>query len=107
MNTDIQVFGAEVICGGCVNLPSAKDSASWLDSALKRKFVGQPFFVTYIDVYKSPLDDEIEFFANKVREDELFYSLVVINGKIIGEGNIQLKKVVSTMMELGYHEDKV
>lgn len=107
MNVEVQVFGAEVICTSCVNMPSAQDTASWLESAMARKFVGQPFSVSYIDVYKTPQSDEVEFFAKKVREDVLFYPLVVINGKIVGEGNIQLKKVVSAMVELGYHEVNV
>ncbi|MDF2557414.1 MAG: hypothetical protein K0R71_1242 [Bacillales bacterium] len=104
MNTEIQVFGAEVVCASCANLPSAKDTASWLEAALGRKFIGQPFTVTYIDVYNVPPGDEIEYFAKNIREDKLFYPLVVINGKIFGEGNIQLKNVVSAMVELGYQE---
>lgn len=104
MNIEIQVYGAEIICASCVNMPSAKETVGWLEAALERKFKGQPFSVTYIDIFNTPPGEEIEIFAEKLRKDELFYPLVVINGKIVGEGDIRLNKVVSAMEELGYQE---
>jgi disulfide oxidoreductase YuzD len=104
MNIEIQVYGAEIICASCVNMPSAKETVGWLEAALERKFKGQPFSVTYIDIFNTPSGEEIENFAEKLRKDELFYPLVVINGKIVGEGDIRLNKVVSAMEEMGYHE---
>jgi disulfide oxidoreductase YuzD len=41
-------------------------------------------------------------FAEKMIEEDLFYPLVLIEGEIIAEGNVRLKKVVETMEKYGY-----
>lgn len=51
---DLYVYGRDVLCASCVNLPSSKDTFEWLDAALKRKYPNQPFRITYIDIEHPP-----------------------------------------------------
>ena len=44
----------------------------------------------------------IEDFAKKVIEEDMFYPVVVIKEKIVGEGNPRLKTVFSEMEKHGY-----
>ncbi|MFJ7308682.1 YuzD family protein [Peribacillus frigoritolerans] len=97
---EIEVYGAEQICASCVNLPSSKDTCEWLEAALARKFPEQPFKISYIDMYNPP--EKQKSFAEKMIEEDLFYPLVLIEGEIIAEGNVRLKKVVETMEKYGY-----
>lgn len=99
---EISVYGAEVLCPSCVNLPSAKETYEWLDAALKRKFVDQPFSITYIDIDEPQDDKEKREFVQKILDDEYFYPLVVIEGKVVGEGNPRLKTVFEEMERYGY-----
>ncbi|KAA9019961.1 YuzD family protein [Niallia endozanthoxylica] len=102
---EIAVFGAEQVCASCVNLPSSKDTYEWLESAVKRKFPNQPFIFTYIDLFE-PIDvEEKKQMIKKIVEEDLFYPVVVIEGKIVGEGNIRLKNVVAELKSYGYKED--
>jgi disulfide oxidoreductase YuzD len=98
---EIEVYGAEQICASCVNLPSSKDTCEWLEAALTRKFPEQPFKISYIDMY-NPETLKQKSFAEKMIEEDLFYPLVLIEGEIIAEGNVRLKKVVETMEKYGY-----
>ena len=41
--------------------------------------------------------------VEKIREDEYFYPLVMINNEMIGEGHIQLKPVFNALEANGYH----
>ncbi|MCM3167205.1 YuzD family protein [Peribacillus frigoritolerans] len=99
---EIEVYGAEQICASCVNLPSSKDTCEWLEAALTRKFPEQPFKISYIDMYNPPETLKQKSFAEKMIEEDLFYPLVLIEGEIIAEGNVRLKKVVETMEKYGY-----
>ncbi len=100
----IYVYGAEVVCASCVNMPTSKETVEWLEAALSRKFLNQPFEVQYIDIENPPNDAEIQQFSTRVSDGELFYPLVVMDGKIIGEGNPRLKDVVNVMLSFGYTE---
>lgn len=99
---EIEVYGAEQICASCVNLPSSWDTYEWLDAALKRKYPGQPFSITYIDIYHPPEVEAYKEFAARMIEEEAFYPLVAIEGELIAEGNIPLKKVTAAMERHGY-----
>ncbi len=102
---EIVVFGAEQICASCVNLPSSKDTYEWLEAAVKRKFPNQPFIFTYIDLFE-PTDVEAKKqMIKKIVEEELFYPVVVIEGKIVGEGNIRLRNIITELKSYGYKED--
>ncbi|RFU63781.1 YuzD family protein [Peribacillus glennii] len=99
---EIQVYGAEQICASCVNLPSSKETSDWLEAALARKFPGQPFTVTYIDIFNPHEDQMKQDFSKRVIDEDLFYPVVVIEGEIVGEGNPQLKTIVKEMEKFGY-----
>ncbi|WP_047150509.1 YuzD family protein [Aneurinibacillus tyrosinisolvens] len=88
---EILVFGAEQICASCVNLPSAKDTAEWLQAALNRKY-GDGISVRYVDIYQ-PLEGVEADFAARIQADEFWYPLVVLEGRVIGEGNPKLKEI--------------
>lgn len=99
---EIVVYGAEQICASCVNLPSSKDTFEWLEAALARKFPNQSFKMMYVDIYHPPADQEKKRFASRVIEEDLFYPVVLIEGKIVGEGNPRLKMICDEMEKYGY-----
>jgi disulfide oxidoreductase YuzD len=88
---EILVFGAEQLCASCVNLPSAKDTAEWLQAALERKY-GAEITVRYVDIDQPLTGVEAEF-AARIHAEEFWYPLVVLNGQVIGEGNPKLKDI--------------
>lgn len=88
---ELLVFGAEQICASCVNLPSAKDTAEWLQAALIRKY-GSDITVRYVDI-DQPLTAMEADFAARIHAEEFWYPLVVLNGQVIGEGNPKLKDI--------------
>lgn len=99
---DIFVYGAEEICASCVNLPSSKDTRDWLDAALARKFPGQSISVEYVDITEQQETGHKAELVKKILEEDLFYPVVVINDRIIGEGNPKLKSVVAELEKYGY-----
>lgn len=99
---EIIVYGAEQICASCVNLPSSKDTYEWLEAALSRKFPNQPFDVEYVDITKEQQDEEKAAFSQRVIEEDMFYPVVVIKDKIVGEGNPKLKTIVAELEKYGY-----
>ncbi len=101
-SVEICVYGAEILCPSCVNLPSAKETYEWLEAALKRKYEDQLFTITYVDIHEPPNDPEKLDFVEKILDDEYFYPLVVINGRVVGEGNPRLKKIYQEMEQHGY-----
>ena len=98
----IEVYGADVICASCVNAPSAKDTHEWLEAAISRKYPEQPFKIEYIDIDSTIENERQGEIAEKVRNDEFFYPLVMINDEMIGEGHIQLKPVFIALEKHGY-----
>ena len=98
----IEVYGADVICASCVNAPSAKDTHEWLEAAISRKYPEQPFKIDYIDIDSTIENERQGDIAKKVRNDEYFYPLVMINDEIIGEGHIQLKPVFNALEKHGF-----
>ncbi|MEH7112411.1 YuzD family protein [Neobacillus niacini] len=103
-NTTIEIilYGAEQLCPSCVNLPSSKETYEWLEAAISRKFPDQLFKMTYVDIFQPPNDSEKENFAKRVIEEDLFYPVVVIKDKIVGEGNPRLKTIFAELEEYGY-----
>ncbi|BAU26873.1 disulfide oxidoreductase YuzD [Aneurinibacillus soli] len=88
---ELLVFGAEQLCASCAHLPSARDTAEWLEAALHRKY-GEAITVRYVDIYSELAGMEAEF-AARIRAEELWYPLVVLNGMIVGEGSPKLKEI--------------
>ncbi|MEH7305742.1 YuzD family protein [Neobacillus drentensis] len=99
---EIVVYGAEQLCPSCVNLPSSKETFEWLEAAIARKFPDQPFKMTYVDIYHPAGESEKRNFAKKVIEEDMFYPVVVIKEKIVGEGNPRLKTIFSELEKYGY-----
>jgi disulfide oxidoreductase YuzD len=100
---EIAIFGAEQICSSCVHLPSSRETYEWLEAAITRKFPNQPFKFTYTDLFALPIEDEEKKqFAQKVIDEELFYPVILVEGKIVGEGNVRLKTIYSELENYGY-----
>lgn len=101
---EITVYGAEVLCPSCVNLPSSKETYEWLEAALTRKFINQAFKVTYVDIFNPPEDSLKKEFAQRVIDEDMFYPVVKIKDEIVGEGNPKLKTIYTEMEKYGFKQ---
>ncbi|WP_353854651.1 YuzD family protein [Bacillus sp. Bos-x628] len=101
---DLYVYGRDVRCASCVNLPSSKDTYEWLAAALKRKYPNQPFRITYVDIEQPPENERQKELSQRILEDEFFYPLVLVEDQIVGEGNPRLKDIYQEMKKYGYKE---
>jgi disulfide oxidoreductase YuzD len=99
---EVCVYGAEVLCPSCVNLPSSKETYEWLEAAISRKYPDQPFKLSYVDIFQPPDEEEKKQFAQRIIDEDLFYPVVVIEGVIVGEGNPRLKTIFAEMEKHGY-----
>jgi disulfide oxidoreductase YuzD len=99
---EIVVYGAEVLCPSCVNLPSSKETYEWLEAAISRKYADQPFKISYVDIYNPPAEKNKKEFAERVIEEDMFYPVVLLEGKIVGEGNPKLKTIYAELEQYGY-----
>jgi disulfide oxidoreductase YuzD len=100
---EITVYGAEERCPSCVNAPSSKETFEWLQAAVSRKFPGQPFTIHFVNIHE-PVSTQDKDFSNRIKEEDLFYPLVVIGGEIVAEGNPRLKVIYNEMERYGYRE---
>ena len=94
----VYVFGAEEICASCVNLPSSKETATWLEAALGRKYPDR-VTVQYVALFHPETEKEKEF-SKRVIEEDLWYPVVVIDDEIVAEGNPKLKKIYGVIDRL-------
>ncbi|ABO68255.1 hypothetical protein GTHT12_02472 [Geobacillus thermodenitrificans] len=100
---EICVYGAEVICPSCVQLPSSKETYEWLEAALRRKYPDQPFHMVYVDIFHPPADDEAKrSLAQTIVEEDWVYPVVVVEGTVVAEGNPRLKAIYAEMEKYGY-----
>ncbi len=98
---ELIVYGAEVLCPSCVNLPSSKEQYDWLQAAINRKFGEADIEYKYIDIF-NPEGGEAEIeFAKRVVEDDLIYPVVFVEDEIVGEGNPRLKTVYEALEKRG------
>lgn len=97
---ELFVYGAEQVCASCVNLPSSKETASWLESALGRRYGNESIVIRYIDIFSPEGKDEIAF-SERVIEEDLWYPVLVIENDVITEGNPNLKVVFDKLEERG------
>lgn len=104
---EIEVYGAEVLCPSCVNLPSSKETYEWLQAAITRKYPNQPFKISYIDIFNPPNDEQKEEFAKRVIDEDMFYPVVLIEDEVVGEGNPKLKTIYAEMEKYGYEVSEV
>lgn len=98
--TEILVYGAEQLCASCVNAPSSKETASWLEAALKRVYAKEAIVVRYVDIY-SPENQQEQEFSQRVIEEDLWYPVVVIQGEIVTEGSPDLKVIYKYLDQVG------
>lgn len=96
---DLTVYGAEVKCASCVNLPTAKETMEWLEAAVTRKFPEADIHFRYIDIHDPKTDQDVKY-AEAILEDEYFYPLVVMGAEVIGEGNPKLKDIFEKIESL-------
>lgn len=96
---EILVFGADTPCPSCVNGPSSRETADWLEAALGRKYGGQ-ITVRYIDI-EHPEGEEETAFASRVLNGEFFYPVVVIGSEVVAEGDPKLKVIQTKLEALG------
>lgn len=100
-NIELTVYGAEVLCPSCVNLPSSKEQYEWLQAAIGRKFGEDAIQYKYIDIFNPPEQEPYKEFAERVVEEDMFYPVVLIEDEIVGEGNPKLKTVYKALEERG------
>ncbi|PKR78106.1 disulfide oxidoreductase [Halalkalibacillus sediminis] len=99
---ELVVYGAEVLCPSCVNLPSSKEQYEWLQAAISRKYGTEGINYKYIDIYNPPEEKPYEEFAERVIEEDMFYPVVLVEDEIVGEGNPRLKTVYKALEERGF-----
>lgn len=99
---EISIYGAEQLCASCVNLPSSIETYDWLIAAVNRKFPNQKIKFTYTDIYSPPEEEDKKQFAQKVIDEDMFYPVVLVEGKIVGEGSIRLKPIYEELEGYGY-----
>lgn len=95
----IYVYGAEVKCASCVNLPSALETYEWIEAAVNRKFPNNTFEYKYVDL-QSPTNEMEKMMAEHIIEEDLFYPVVVVNDEIVAEGNPRLPDIYKKIEEL-------
>ncbi|TCP26577.1 disulfide oxidoreductase YuzD [Scopulibacillus darangshiensis] len=98
---EMTVYGAEQACPSCLHSPSSRETMEWIRAAIQRKYPDSSISIRYVDI-NQPETDEDKTFTDKILNDELFYPLVVTNGKVIGEGNPRLKTIFQTIEENGF-----
>ncbi|RXJ01830.1 DUF1462 family protein [Anaerobacillus alkaliphilus] len=95
----IYVYGAEVKCASCVNLPSASETFEWIEAAVNRKFPENQYEYIYVDLH-APANDTEQEMATRIVEEDLFYPVVVINDEIVAEGNPRLPDIYKKLEQL-------
>lgn len=100
MAVEIKVYGTEQLCASCVNLPSAKETATWLEAAISRKYGSDAAIITYRD-FQHPQTEEDKSWAERIVNEDLWYPLVIISGEIVGEGNPKLKDIYAKLEQMG------
>ncbi len=93
----LTVYGANQICASCVNAPGSRETYEWLQAAIARKYQDASIEYEYIDIFQPSDKEEQEAFSRRVRDEEFFYPVVLINGKVVDEGNPRLKKVFQAL----------
>lgn len=95
----ITVYGAEQICASCVGAPGSKDTYEWLQAAIGRKYMDDDLTYTYVDINQVQTDDKHAAFIERIMEEDLFYPIVFVNDKMVGEGIPRLKTIYQALDE--------
>lgn len=97
----VEVYGTEIVCASCANLPSSIETKEWLESLLLRKYPEKRFSFKHIDFLNPLTDDEdILQFCKEMQEEDRIYPLVKINKKTVSEGQVLVKKLYEFINEL-------
>ncbi|WP_209125749.1 YuzD family protein [Alkalihalobacillus sp. BA299] len=88
----ISIYGAEVKCASCVNLPTSLETKEWLEAALSRKYPNTSLQFRYIDIDQEVMETDKPY-VEAIHNDEYFYPLIVIDDEIVAEGNPKLKVI--------------
>lgn len=89
---ELTVYGADIKCASCINLPSAKETLEWIEAAVSRKYPNESISFRYVDLH-APETESDQKYTEAILNDEYFYPLVVINDEVVGEGNPKLKDI--------------
>lgn len=95
----IYVYGAEVKCASCVNLPSPIEQFEWIEAAVNRKYPDNNYEFIYVDMH-SPKNEKEKEMSTHIIEEDLFYPVVVINEEIVAEGNPKLTDIYKKLEEI-------
>ena len=95
----IYVYGAEVKCASCINLPSAKETLEWLEAAVTRKYPEMEIGFFYVDLHAPHGDTEAKM-AQYIIDEDLFYPVVTLNDEIVAEGNPKLTSIYEKIEKL-------
>ncbi|WP_017186768.1 DUF1462 family protein [Alkalibacillus haloalkaliphilus] len=98
---ELVVYGAEVLCPSCVNLPSSKEQYDWLQAAISRKYGKNGVTYKYVDIFNPPEEEPYKDFATRVVNEDMFYPVVLVEGEVVGEGNPRLKTVYKALEKHG------
>ncbi|WP_131502145.1 DUF1462 family protein [Exiguobacterium sp. s166] len=90
---EIKVYGAAKTCPSCVGAPSSEETYSWLQAVLGRKY-GTTLTFEYVDFEDEPFEDE---WVTALKDDVYFYPLVLLDGEMVDEGYVQLKKITQAI----------
>ncbi|GGL53162.1 DUF1462 family protein [Sporolactobacillus putidus] len=99
---ELTVYGAEAACTSCIQAPSSRATAEWLEAAVTRKY-GNKVTVRYVDL-ENPETERDRLYCDKVSADEYFYPLVVSGDTVLGDGFISLKPVFHFLDEHGFED---
>lgn len=98
---DIVVYGSDAPCPSCVHSPSSMETKEWIEAAIQRKFPDQPLAVRYVDI-EQPENERDKSFCDRILAEEFFYPLVVIDGKVVGEGDPRIKTIYEVIKNHGF-----
>lgn len=96
----ITVYGRDQICASCVGAPGSKETYEWLKTLLKRRYNEADFSYEYVDMDEEPTSETHRQMIDKMEEEDMFYPLVLLNGKIIAEGIPNPKEIFKAIESL-------
>lgn len=96
----ISIYGAEVKCASCVNLPTSLETKEWLEAALSRKYPTVSLQFRYVDIEQDEVAEADQSFVEAIHNEEYFYPLIVIDGEVVAEGNPKLRAISEKIEEV-------
>lgn len=99
---ELTVYGTEALCASCIQAPSSRSTAEWLEAAVTRKY-GNPVTVRYVDL-EHPITESDRLYCEKIVADEYFYPLVVSDQVVLGDGFISLKPIFRFLDNHGFKD---